>query len=62
MNQRLELYRYRVPEELYQVSQDPDCLENLINYASKEKERIRLEALLEEWMVRTKGSDSGNFP
>jgi len=54
MNQRLELYRYRVPEELYQVSQDPDCLENLINYASKEKERIRLEALLEEWMVRTK--------
>ena len=54
INRRLELYRFRVPEELYQVNRDPDCLENLIDYASKEKERIRLESLLEEWMVRTK--------
>ena len=54
MNKRLELYRFRVPEELYQVNKDPDCLDNLIDYASKETERIRLEGLLEEWMVRTK--------
>ena len=54
MNKRLELYRFGFLEELYQVNQDPDCLDNLIDYVSKEKERIRLEGLLEEWMVRTK--------
>ena len=29
MNERLELYRYRVPEELYQVRRDPGCLEKI---------------------------------
>ena len=53
MNQRLELYRFRVPEELYQVKRDPDCLENLIDYSTKSKEKRRLQKLLEGWMVRT---------
>ena len=53
MNQRLELYRFRVPQELYQVKRDPDCLENLIDYSSKSKEKRRLQKLLEDWMVRT---------
>ena len=53
MHKRLELYRYRVPEELYQVNRDPDCLQNLIHYANHEKEKIRLQTLLEEWMIRT---------
>lgn len=53
MNKRLELYRFRVPEELYQVNKDPDCLENLIDYASKEKTLKKLQVSLEEWMERT---------
>ena len=53
MHKRLELYRFRVPEELYQVNRDPDCLQNLIHYANHEKEKIRLQTLLEEWMIRT---------
>ena len=53
MNQRLELYRFRVPQELYQVKRDPDCLENLIDYSTKSKEKRRLQKLLEDWMVRT---------
>jgi N-sulfoglucosamine sulfohydrolase len=53
MNKRLELYRFRVPEELYQVNKDPDCLENLIDYASQEKAKIKLQAFLEEWLEKT---------
>ena len=53
MNRRLELYRYRVPEELYKVKKDPDCLDNMIHYPNEEKVRIKLEKLLEEWMVKT---------
>jgi N-sulfoglucosamine sulfohydrolase len=53
MNKRLELYRFRVPEELYQVNRDPDCLENLIDYASQEKAKIKLQAFLEEWLEKT---------
>ena len=53
MNKRLELYRFRVPEELYQVNKDPDCLENLIDYASKEKVLKKLQSALEEWLEKT---------
>ena len=53
MNKRLELYRFRVPEELYQVNKDPDCLENLIDYASKDKTLKKLQSSLEEWLEKT---------
>jgi N-sulfoglucosamine sulfohydrolase len=54
MNERLELYRYRVPQELYHVKRDPDCLENLIHNPNHEKVKNKLMVLLEEWMERTK--------
>ena len=54
MNERLELYRYRVPQELYHVKRDPDCLENLIHHPHHEKTKNKLMELLEEWMVQTK--------
>lgn len=54
MNERLELYRYRVPMELYHVKRDPDCLENLIHRPNHEKTKNKLMELLEEWMVQTK--------
>jgi N-sulfoglucosamine sulfohydrolase len=53
MNERLELYRYRVPQELYHVKRDPDCLENLIHNPNHEKVKNKLMVLLEEWMERT---------
>ena len=53
MNDRLQLYRFRVPEELYQVRKDPDCLENLIDYPNQEKTRVQLQQRLEDWMVKT---------
>jgi len=53
MNERLESYRYRVPQELYHVKRDPDCLENLIHNPNHEKVKNKLMVLLEEWMERT---------
>ena len=53
MNDRLQLYRFRLPEELYQVRKDPNCLENLIDYPNQEKTRVQLQQMLEDWMVKT---------
>ena len=53
MNERLNLYRYRVPHELYQVKRDPDCLQNLISSSNNQEVKNKLQKLLEEWMVKT---------
>ena len=53
MNERLNLYRYRVPQELYQVKRDPDCLQNLISSSNNQEVKNKLQKLLEEWMVKT---------
>ena len=53
LNERLNLYRYRVQQELYQVKRDPDCLQNLISTPKNQKVKSKLQKLLEEWMVKT---------
>ena len=53
LNERLNLYRYRVQQELYQVKRDPDCLQNLIGSSNNQEVKNKLVKLLEEWMVRT---------
>jgi N-sulfoglucosamine sulfohydrolase len=50
---RHALYQFRVPEELYDVERDPDCLHNLIDSDAHRPEVDRLRATLEQWMVRT---------
>lgn len=50
---RLHLLNYRVPEELYDVSVDPDCLVNLAQDAAYASELRRLRGELEQWMRRT---------
>jgi len=50
---RLDLYRHRVPEELYQVSIDPDCLVNLIDHPDHQDELKKLRSILSEWMVKS---------
>ncbi len=51
---RVHLFRYRVPEEFYDLEKDPDCLNNLI--ASPEhREVIRaMQARLQSWMEKTR--------
>ena len=53
MEERLNLYRYRVPQELYQVKRDPNCLQNLISSSNNQEVKNKLQKLLEEWMVKT---------
>jgi len=51
---RLDLYKHRVPEELYDVANDPDCLINLIADAKHQVALPSLRSELEGWMKRTK--------
>jgi N-sulfoglucosamine sulfohydrolase len=50
---RHQLYQFRVPEELYHVEQDPDCLQNLVDSPAHQPELQELRQTLEQWMVRT---------
>ena len=51
---RLDLYKHRVPEELYDVANDPDCLHNLISEPGLQAALTSLRSELESWMKRTK--------
>jgi len=53
MAARHDLYQHRVPEELYDVENDPDCLDNLIASPEHQEELARLRKMLEAWMVDT---------
>ena len=53
MAARLDLYRHRVPEELYQVDEDPDCLVNLIEHPDHQEELKKLRWILTKWMVQS---------
>ena len=50
---RHDLYQYRVVEELYDVQNDPDCLQNLIDDSALQPELAGLRKTLELWMVKT---------
>jgi N-sulfoglucosamine sulfohydrolase len=51
---RVDLYKYRVPEELYDFKNDPDGLVNLIDDPNFQEEKQRLKALLFREMRRSK--------
>ncbi|MEX0585183.1 MAG: sulfatase, partial [Pirellulales bacterium] len=50
---RHDLYQHRVVEELYNVQEDPDCLNNLIDDPTHADEAERLRGDLLEWMEET---------
>jgi N-sulfoglucosamine sulfohydrolase len=50
---RHKLYQFRVPEELYDIENDPDCLNNLIHSPAHQAQLDALRARLEAWMVET---------
>jgi N-sulfoglucosamine sulfohydrolase len=53
MRARHRLYQFRVPEEFYDVRNDPDCLKNLIDSPSHREALEELRRALDAWMVRT---------
>ena len=50
---RIKLFRYRVPEELYDLEHDPDCLHNLIDKPNHRETIAGLQAQLIAHMTRT---------
>ena len=50
---RVQLFRYRVPEELYDLEKDPDCLRNLIDDPSHANTAAALRVRLRKWMETT---------
>ncbi|MHC5058816.1 MAG: sulfatase/phosphatase domain-containing protein, partial [Planctomycetota bacterium] len=50
---RVKLFRYRVPEELYDLSRDRDCLRNLIDSPEHADVIREMRKRLEDWMVAT---------
>ncbi|MCA8990936.1 MAG: sulfatase [Planctomycetaceae bacterium] len=50
---RHDLYQHRVVEELYDVVQDPDCLQNLIDSPNHQDAVRDLRSQLEFWMIET---------
>ena len=53
LEDRLDLYQHRVPEEFYDVVADPDCLHNLINDPAYQDDIARLRQALEAELQRT---------
>jgi N-sulfoglucosamine sulfohydrolase len=51
--QRVKMFRYRVPEELYDLINDPDCLDNLVSKAGYNKELKKMQSRLHNWMKQT---------
>ena len=49
-----EAWRTRVPEELYDVVKDPDCLHNLIDSPQYQAELKQLRATLDAELVKSK--------
>lgn len=50
---RVQVFRYRTPEELYDLQNDPDCLKNLIDHPDYRKQADRLRGQLLVWMKQT---------
>ncbi len=50
---RLDLYKHRVVEELYDVQRDPDCLVNLIDATEHQAALQSLRSALRQWMEQT---------
>ncbi|WP_269522567.1 sulfatase family protein [Coraliomargarita parva] len=51
--ERVQLFVYRVPEEFYDLENDPDCRNNLIDEPELQSEIDSLRVQLEQWMVET---------
>ena len=51
--QRVKMFRYRSAEEFYDLKNDPDCLNNLVDKAGFENELKKMQRQLNDWMKQT---------
>lgn len=50
---RVDMFRHRVPQELYDLESDPACTRNLIDSPEHHEVAVKLQARLRDWMVAT---------
>jgi len=53
IRRRVDMFRYRVPEEFYDFARDPDALHNLIDDPEYQAEIEKMRDELMRWMIRT---------
>jgi N-sulfoglucosamine sulfohydrolase len=53
MQARVEMFRHRVPQELYDLQKDPGCLKNLIQDPSQQAVAKKYQDRLRQWMIET---------
>ena len=51
--QRVKMFRYRAAEELYDLANDPDCINNLMGKSGYEDDLKKMQGQLHNWMRRT---------
>lgn len=51
--QRVKMFRYRAAEEFYDLKNDPDCINNLIDSADQKGEIKKMQGLLQDWMKQS---------
>lgn len=54
LEERLNTCRIRMPEELYNIQKDPDCMHNLINDPVYKKQLVQLRKDFEKWLIKIK--------
>jgi N-sulfoglucosamine sulfohydrolase len=52
--ERVRMFRYRVSEELYDLQNDPDCLNNLVDKPDRKNDLDHMRNELQAWMTRTR--------
>jgi len=52
--QRVNMFRYRSAQELYDLNNDPDCLNNLVDKPEFKSKLRNMQSLLYDWMKKTK--------
>jgi N-sulfoglucosamine sulfohydrolase len=51
--ERVKMFRYRALEELYDLANDPDCLNNLVEKPHRKDDLDTMRSTLHEWMKQT---------
>jgi len=51
--QRVRMFRYRAAEELYDLKNDPDCLNNLVGESDYKNDLKKMQSQLHNWMKET---------
>ena len=51
--QRVKMFRYRAAEEFYDLKNDPDCINNLIDSSDRKDEIKKMQSRLHDWMKQS---------